>query len=310
MQPAAASQGKASPGGEEQDLSSRMGLGETGVPSSVTPASPTRGPSTIITSRPVPSATTSREHSIGMSPAGGCRESPAARRGAGHGATGILLLVWICPPPFTRRGEGASPEEEGCIPRKERKCCEEPDGATRAGAAAGTARGTSPGTRHGPGARKKPCPHPLASPGVEGKVQLPPSRRRQGDRWVPGTAGTGRVQGDLRSTKSWLAPFLAPGLGDTSGSSSPLCHAAPDLETPREGDHTVLPPLTAAAQLEGDGAPCTHAHTPSHTSTTAQAWVPARGPHLLQEKVLVDSAPGQQRLPGPPGGQAWAPAWS
>lgn len=52
-----------------------------------------------------------------------------------------------------------------------------------------------------------------------------------------------------------------------------------------------------------------HRH-PTHTSTTAQAWVPARGPPLVQEKVLVDSVPGWRWLLELLGEQARALAWS
>lgn len=108
---------------------------------------------------------------------------------------------------------------------------EEPDGTTRAGAVSGTARGTSPGTWHSAGARKKPCSCPLACPRAGGRCSCCHPRCRQGDRWVPRMAGTGWVQGDPRSKRRGLAPFLA-WLGDTSGSASPPPHAAPDLRTP------------------------------------------------------------------------------
>lgn len=94
-------------------LTSRTGLGKTGVPSSLTPPSPTRGPSIVITSHPAPSAITSWDaHGDTHGSVGGRRESPAAQRGM----LGMQMLgmepqassSWSGSVPHPWGGEGAS----------------------------------------------------------------------------------------------------------------------------------------------------------------------------------------------------------
>lgn len=303
MQPAAAPQGKASRG-----QGGRAGFCPPGWDSVrlVSPAAslfPLLRGDLLLSSHPtrlpechhVPESP--QGHGTGMTRAGKHRESPAPRRGALVMQTlGMELQAsssWSGSVPCPSGGEGPSPRRRRTAPHGKkgnaaRSPTALPEQVLRQGQHEGQARGH--GTALAPG--KSPALVPWPPLGRRGRCSCCHPRRRQGDRWVPRTAGTRRVQGDLRSKRSGLVPFLAPGLGDTSGSSSPPPRTAPDLQTPGEGDRMLLPSPTAAAQQEGDSAPHTHARTPSYTSTTAWAWVPAQGAPLLQEKVLMDSVSG------------------
>lgn len=202
-------------------------------------------------------------------PCWGHRESPAPWRGAPRmqtlGMEPQASPSWpgSVPHPLGDRG---IPEEEGCSPQKERQHHEEPDGATRADAVAAAARGTSPGTGHSSDARKGSALVPWPPLGQKGWCSCCHPRHRQGDQWVPRTARTDGVEGDLHSTKSGLMPLLVPGLGNTSGSPTSLRHTVPDSQACREGDYVALPSLTAAA---GRGRFSLH----THISTTVR--VPA-----------------------------------
>lgn len=219
-------------------------------------------------------------------PCWGRRESPDPRRGALWMQT--LGMQPQASPSWSGSvlhplGDRGIPREGDCSTQRERQHHEEPNGATRADTAAAAARGTSPGTGHSSGARKGPALVPWAPLGQKGGCSSCHPRCRQGDQWVPRTARTGRVQGDLQSTKNGLVPLLVPGLGNTSGSPSSSPHTVPDPHVPGEGDCAALPSLTAAA----GGGRCS-----LHTHTSTMARVPAQGAALLQEKVPLDSVPG------------------
>lgn len=158
----------------------------------------------------------------------------------GHGATGILLLVWICP----IGGRGASKEGESCTPGKkgaqgcfQRKCWHKEQ-----------ALGHSMAGRPG----KSPVPSSCLAWG-------------RGDGAAPAGPGTGRVSGGSPSqgpagfkvtckAQGGLMPSLPHGWRHLG-----LLLTCPDLQTPGKGT-MALPTPVAAAQLAGDSAPApTHA---------------------------------------------------
>lgn len=150
-------------GEESRILSSRMGLGETGVPSGITTPSPT-----VITPGPAPSATS------GMPPTAGS----AGDADAGHGA-GILLPVWICPHPAGGEG-GTSPRRRAAASHGK------PGNAARSRMVLpeqvlwqGRTRRDKPWDTPQPWRQDKALPSSPA-PGTEGKVQLLPTRAQAG----------------------------------------------------------------------------------------------------------------------------------
>lgn len=206
-------------------LPSRMGLSKSGVASSITPPSPTRGPSIVITLHPAPGATMPQK---------------------AHGGT----RHWHDPRWGTQKEkEGGHPGGGGCIPWKEKRSPTAlPEQVLCQGQHEGQALGR--GTALAPG--KSPALVPWPAPGRgDGAAAATPGAGRvtDGSPGWPGPAG-------FKVTREAKDVGLRPSLPGWETPRAPLHRLLTPPQTcgpPQEGDRPRGSPLSDSSSLAERG---------------------------------------------------------